>query len=245
MATYDPADDPEKMRALVQLAASIADQLANVACSLAAEADMLVRHDAAQHLPAIAKLIKRSARRTDAIVSDLLACAGQRPVQPRVLSIATVLSELAPMFQCMVGPSVTLTIDCAANIRPIYADLFQLEQIFCTLVARARDAIPDTGALTIRAANLWQSEPDPGNDQVCVEIADTGAAIPPDLLRRIFDPKLARKSYGLWLGLATMYGSVIQMHGRITVQSDQLGGCKFTILLPAYTNKRQAYEGGP
>ena len=237
MAIYDPATDSDKMRALVQLAASIADPLANVASSLTAEADMLAKADASQHLPVIAALIKRSARRTTAIVSDLLKFVGQQPARPRVLSVADVLSDLTSLLRRLVGQSVTLTVDCAENIHPIYADPYQIEQIMCNLVARARDAMPDGGAVTIRVANVSYQEWADARDYVCIEIADTGLVVPSPQLERIFEPKLVRKTYGLWLGLSTVYGTITQMGGRATAESDPSNGSKFTILLPACSNR--------
>lgn len=235
MVTYDPTNDSDKMRALVQLAASIADPLANVANSLATEADMLTRADAPHHLPAIAALIKRSARRTASIVSDLLAFTGQQPAQPRLMSVVRVLSDLTSLLERLTEPSA-LIIACPENVFPIQANLASFEQIMCTLVARARDAIPDKGTITIHISNLAKSvRPDLDRDHVCIEIGDTGSAIQSP--EQIFEPVLRRKNYGLWLGLSTVYGAILQMHGRIMVESDPSNGAKFTILLPAYSNR--------
>ena len=239
MAIYDPANDSDKMRALVQLAASIADQLAKVASSLTAEAEMLARADASQQLPTIAALIKQSARRTNSIVSCLLVFCSDQPGKPRIMSVASVMADLTSLLQRLVGPSITLTIDCADDVFSIQADFASFEQIMCTLVARARDAMRDEeGTITIQVSNLLRSvRPDLDRDYVRIEIADTGLVVPSPVLERIFEPKLVRKSYGLWLGLSTVYGAVTQMHGRATAESDPSSGSKFTILLPAYSNE--------
>ena len=232
MTIYDPTNDNDKMRALVQLAASIADQLANVASSLTTEAEMLARPDAFQNIATIAKLIKHTARRTDMIVESLLLCSGKCPVNPRVLDVTKVFAELTTVCQRLVGEAVTLTISCPENILPIYADLNQFEQIFFTLVARARDAIPNTGWLTIRVVNLTRTDqPTLDRDYVSIEIADSGLDILS--LESVFEPVLVRKSYGVWLGLAVVYGVVRQMGGRVTVETDSSRGSKFTIVLPA------------
>jgi hypothetical protein len=107
MTTYDPADDTDKMRSLVQLAASVGNQLANVAESLAIEAAQLDRCDS-QQLPAIAALIRLSARRTDSIARDLLRFAGQAPAQPRTLSVASTLSNIDSLLRRLAGDSISL-----------------------------------------------------------------------------------------------------------------------------------------
>jgi signal transduction histidine kinase len=232
MPVYDPTNDSDKMRALFQLASSIADQLANVASSLTTEAEMLASPDAFQNIGTIAKLIKHTARRTDMIVESLLLCSGKCPASPRVLNVAKVFAELTSMFQRMLGETITLTIVCPETVLPVYADLNQFERIFCTLVARARDAIPDNGWLSIRVANLTRADqPALDRDYVSIEIADSGLDILS--LESVFEPVLVRKSYGVWLGLAVVYGAVCQMGGRITVETDSSRGSKFTILLPA------------
>ena len=231
MAIYDPATDSDKMRALVQLAASIADQLANVAISLAVEAEMLTTRDASQHLQTIAALIKRSATRTDGIARGLLLFSGREPSRPQVISASAVLSDLLPMLRRMVGDSVKLILEYDNQDCLICVDARQIEQIICTLVARARDAMPARGTIKIRVRNLPPSErPDFEADQVCIEIIDTGFAI--RSLENIFEPVLTRNSYGLRLGLSTVYGAVVQMSGQITIESTSIG-TTFTILLPA------------
>jgi two-component system, cell cycle sensor histidine kinase and response regulator CckA len=83
----------------------------------------------------------------------------------------------------------------------------------------------DRGAITIRAATSASRE------LVLIDVADTGPCIPPLALRRTFEPILARKTFGLWLGLATAYGIVRQMGGHVTVDSDA-NGTRFSIFLP-------------
>jgi two-component system, cell cycle sensor histidine kinase and response regulator CckA len=243
MSTYDPAGDADKMRALIQLAASIADQLANVATSLAEEANILTKPGAERNLPAVAALIKRNVMRTNAIINSLRTFAGQLPTKPRVLDLPVVLAELTPMFESMLGPSVRLDVVCEADVRQIFADYTQLEQVLCTLVARARDAMPNGGAMAIRVANLPPSTAsDFEASYVRMEVGDTGFAIP--LLEHVFEPRLNRKSYGLWLGLSAVYGMVTQSHGRVVVESGPETGSKFVIFLPAYLKPRQVPSSG-
>jgi two-component system cell cycle sensor histidine kinase/response regulator CckA len=227
---HDPTEVSDKMRALVQLAASVADQLAKVATSLAAEADMLAKPDT--HHDAIATLIRRNADRTHAIVHSLLTFAGRLPVNPCSLSIATVVSDLQPVLQRLVGPSITLTVECTTAVAPIYADPVQIETILCTLAGRARDAMPDGGGLTMRATDVPPFPDSGGPSHVRLQILDTGETISsPD---RIFEPVLVRKGHGLWLGLSSVYGAICQMNGRITVVSEAPSGTTFTFQIPSY-----------
>ncbi|MGH7060847.1 MAG: response regulator, partial [Stellaceae bacterium] len=97
------------------------------------------------------------------------------------------------------------------------------------------------GRLTVRTANLSQSEPlrrghevMPAGDYVVVEVADTGIGIPADHLPRIFEPFFSTKEEGsgTGLGLSTVYGIVRQTGGFVFVDSAPGRGTRFRICLP-------------
>ncbi|HEY0078141.1 MAG TPA: ATP-binding protein [Pyrinomonadaceae bacterium] len=103
----------------------------------------------------------------------------------------------------------------------------KLQQVFTNLLLNARDAIPDSGRITIRTA----SETD---DAVTVEIADTGIGIAPENVARIYDPFYTTKGVGrgTGLGLAVSYGIVQEHSGHISVESAPGRGTTFRITIP-------------
>jgi signal transduction histidine kinase len=101
----------------------------------------------------------------------------------------------------------------------------ELNQVFMNLLVNAAQAIPDRGTITIRTSR---------NDQnVKVEISDSGIGIPPEHLSKIFDPGFTTKGVGVGtgLGLAICYKIVQEHHGTIEVESSNQG-TTFTITLP-------------
>ena len=102
----------------------------------------------------------------------------------------------------------------------------QLNQVFMNLLVNAAHAIEGRGTITIRTG---QQE-----DEVWVEIADTGKGIAPEYLKKIFDPFFTTKpvGQGTGLGLSLSCGIIQKHHGRIEVQSEPGKGTTFRVWLP-------------
>ncbi len=102
----------------------------------------------------------------------------------------------------------------------------QLNQVFMNLLVNASHAIEERGTITIRSGQR--------DNEVWVEITDTGKGIPAENLKKIFDPFFTTKPVGsgTGLGLSLSYGIIEKHHGRIEVQSVVGSGTTFRICLP-------------
>ncbi|MDH5822738.1 ATP-binding protein [Luteimonas sp. RD2P54] len=102
----------------------------------------------------------------------------------------------------------------------------ELNQVFMNLLLNAGQAIPERGVITVSTGQQ--------GDEVWVEIADTGAGIPEEMLQRIFDPFFTTKPVGTGtgLGLSISYGIAAKHHGRIEVASAPGEGSRFRVVLP-------------
>ena len=111
-------------------------------------------------------------------------------------------------------------IDCYPN---------QLNQVFLNILVNAAQAIDGKGEVTLRTRVLAGPPP-----QACVEISDSGSGIPPEVMKRIFDPGFTTKGVGVGtgLGLAISYRIIANHKGRIEVDSTPGKGTTFRILLP-------------
>jgi Signal transduction histidine kinase len=101
-----------------------------------------------------------------------------------------------------------------------------LNQVFMNLLLNAAQAVEGAGAITVRAGAT--------ENQVWVEIADTGKGIPPENLDRIFEPFFTTQPVGTGtgLGLSLVYGIVRKHKGRINVASEPGKGTAFRVCLP-------------
>lgn len=114
----------------------------------------------------------------------------------------------------------------------------RLNQVFMNLIHNAVQAMDRGGRLTVRSAR--------DEDEVVVEIEDTGKGIPPDVVDRIFDPGFTTKGrrVGMGLGLAITRQIVDHHGGEISVDSTVGEGTVFRIRLPVRLPEPTAGEGG-
>jgi signal transduction histidine kinase len=119
-----------------------------------------------------------------------------------------------------------VTKELSPAIPKIVADFDQLQQVCLNLIINAIQAMPEGGKLTIRTSI-------DNNQQVKIEVQDTGCGISPENMSKLFTPFFSTKGKkGVGLGLAVAYGIVQRHHGRIEVQSKVGEGTTFTIYLP-------------
>jgi signal transduction histidine kinase len=99
--------------------------------------------------------------------------------------------------------------------------------------------MPDGGRLLIRTYVPRRGDVS-AEDQVAVEVQDSGIGVPPDRLEKIFEPFYTTKAQsggtGLGLGLCRMLLS--EMSGRIEVDSVPSKGSTFRMLLGACPERR-------
>jgi signal transduction histidine kinase len=107
---------------------------------------------------------------------------------------------------------------------PAYAS--ELNQVWTNLIDNAAAAMHGTGTLTIRTARE--------DDNVLVEIGDTGPGIPEAIQKRIFEPFFTTKPVGegTGLGLDIAWRIVVNKHhGDLRVESAP-GDTRFQVRLP-------------
>ncbi|MDC0713437.1 ATP-binding protein [Stigmatella sp. ncwal1] len=113
-----------------------------------------------------------------------------------------------------------------APLPPVTCYPTQLNQVFTNLLVNAAHAIETRGELHVRT---WQEE-----DEVVVQISDTGRGMSAETLSRIFTPFFTTKprGQGTGLGLSISYDIISRHEGRIDVKSEVNKGTTFTIHLP-------------
>jgi PAS domain S-box-containing protein len=238
----DQLRQAQKMEAVGQLAGGVAHDFNNLLMVIQAHADRILGQ-----LPptdssyADAVEIHNATTRAASLTRQLLAFSRKQILQPKVLDLASVLTEVGKMLERLLGTRITLHLQIEPRLGKIKVDRSHLEQAILNLAVNARDAMPDGGTLTIQAQNvhfsetqIWQHSSLPPGSYVMLAIADTGIGIDPDAQSRIFEPFFTTKApgKGTGLGLSMVYGVVKQSDGAIAVESDLGRGTTFKIFLP-------------
>jgi signal transduction histidine kinase len=121
----------------------------------------------------------------------------------------------------------------------------ELEQVFLNLLRNAAQAMsmgespPDDPRIVVRLSNLASG--------VRCEVEDNGPGMPPEIVRRVFEPFYTTKAPGVGtgLGLSVSYFIVTRGHGgKMWVESAPGAGSRFVIELPASGLRKQDPDFG-
>jgi PAS domain S-box-containing protein len=178
--------------------------------------------------------IRRAARQAADLTGQLLIFSKREVAQPKPVDLEPVISGIDKMLQRTLGNHIRLETSLEAGLTTVLVDPGEVEQVIVNLAVNARDAMPDGGALTIRAQNVkidvdeasrLHPEPRPGR-YVELAVEDEGEGMTVEALARAFEPFFTTKPLGkgTGLGLATVYGIVRQIGGAVAIDSERERG---------------------
>jgi two-component system, cell cycle sensor histidine kinase and response regulator CckA len=232
----------QKMEAVGRLAGGVAGDFNNVLTVITGYAE-LMRGEIPSSSPTRRYVdeIIYAAERAAALTRHLLAFSRGTSVQTRVLDLNSVITGMKPMLERLLGQNIELILLNSPHLGRVKADPAQIEQIIVNLASNSRDAMPGGGKLVIETANVDLEEGSsaknlgirPGK-YVMLAVSDTGIGMDPETRSRLFEPFFTTKApgKGSGLGLATVYGSIKQADGQVTVYSQPHCGTIFEVYLP-------------
>ena len=188
-----------------------------------------------------AEEIRKAGERAASLTHQLLAFSRQQVLQPQILDLNALVTDMGKMLRRLIGMHIELTTKLAPELGQVKAEQSQIEQVIVNLAVNARDAMPEGGALLIETSNLDVNENlassfpflQPG-PYVLLTVTDTGIGMDANTRRHIFEPFFTTKGpgKGTGLGLATVYGVAKQSGGGVIVDSEPGKGSTFRIFLP-------------
>jgi len=225
----------EKMSAIGQLVSGVAHELNNPLAGISAFAQLLL---AEKRFPpdqrTAAETIYSEARRASRIVQNLLTFARQHKAEKVPTAINQVLDDTLELrgYELRVrGIDVRREYD--ESIPDTMADAHQLQQVFLNLITNAEQAMEQREGHHHRLTVSTRRS----GDAIRIEVEDTGAGIPANLIERIFNPFFTTKptGSGTGLGLSISLGIVREHEGKIWAENASQsggGGARFVVEVP-------------
>lgn len=178
------------------------------------------------------------AKRISSAVRGLLNYARPGPLLLGRIHLDRLVSETVafiahqPMFR-----TIHLENRVPSDLPAITADANQISQVLMNLLLNAAQATPPGGKVTISAQKVMF------NENVELQVTDTGCGIPPDILPHVFEPFFTTKrNHGTGLGLSISQAYVRSHSGTIHVESQLNRGTTVRIVLPIRQEGRAVSE---
>ena len=197
-------------------------------------------------------ILESSARRGADLISQILSFAQGIEGKHVTIQPHHLLVDILKIVEQTLPKSIEIHRYVPADLWLVSGDLTQLHQVLMNLCVNARDAMPQGGTLSIKAANLSidpafariSLDAQVGN-YVEVTITDTGTGIAPQLLERIFDPFFTTKEIGkgTGLGLSAVLGIIKSHGGFLDVQTQVNRGTQFSCLFACQQYTQSAPPG--
>lgn len=193
--------------------------------------------------------VQHNAQHLLQLINDILDMAkiesGKIELSPQMTDIQELTESIATIFEPTIKKKgLTLQLDFAEHLPPVYVDEDKVRQIFINLLSNAVKFTEKGGVrITIRPAD--------GDDsssfvQVCVE--DSGIGIKAEDMDKLYDKfsqidvSSVRQYEGTGLGLSIARGLVVMHKGKIWAESDFGKGSRFFFTLPSRKELMQKQE---
>jgi PAS domain S-box-containing protein len=231
----------QRMESLGTLAGGIAHDLNNVLAPIMMSVELLKEENLNQDAQALLETLTVSATRGADLVKQVLSFARGVEGKRVAVDLDALLRDLTKILQDTFPKPVRIRRVDPGRPHWVRGDSTQLHQVILNLCVNARDAMPNGGDLTIDLQQVTlddtysalSTDAKPG-DYVVVQVADTGAGIPPSIRERIFEPFFTTKELGqgTGLGLSTSQAIVKSHGGFISLYSEVGKGTRFRVHLP-------------
>ncbi len=242
-STEEQLRQAQKMEAIGQMAGGIAHDFNNILTVIDGYTSMLldevsVNEQSAGYL----REIQTASAFASGLTRQLLAISRRQIRTPEAFDFNSEIAETVKLLGRLITNNIALDVSLCSDSNFVWADRGQVSQILMNLVINARDAMPEGGRLRVSTETCTLSEQklnagmklNPGKYVVLI-VSDVGCGMSADVVARIFDPFFTTKpkGNGTGLGLATVYGILVQSNGSIEVSSEVGVGTTFRVLLPS------------
>jgi PAS domain S-box-containing protein len=169
----------------------------------------------------------------------LMTFSRQRTLAPVACDLNDRVAQVLELLRRTLGENINITISLGNDLWQSMIDPSEIDNAIINLAINARDAMPNGGMICLKTQNFETSETQatevlPAGKYVALSVADNGSGMPPEVVRRAFEPFFTTKEpgKGTGLGLSSVYGTVKECGGHVTIESEVGHGTIVTLYLP-------------
>jgi two-component system, cell cycle sensor histidine kinase and response regulator CckA len=244
----------EKMDAIGQLAGGVAHDFNNQLGGIMSYADLLLAKIRDEELRTYIEAIIQSCTRSKDLTGQLLAFSRKGQYQVVPVSIHRIVDEVVSMLGHSIDRRIQIRQRLAANPPTTIGDPTQLENALLNLGLNARDAMPEGGELVFATDTVTLDEEHCRNssfglmpgEYVRIKVTDSGTGMGEDTRSKVFEPFFTTKEQGkgTGMGLAAVFGTVVNHRGAVEVESEIGRGTTMTVCLPLSREEPREAEAG-
>ncbi|MFH1223966.1 MAG: ATP-binding protein [Pseudomonadota bacterium] len=227
---YKQLIQSEKLAAIGLLASNIAHEINNPLGGILAYAQ-LIKKDFPEGSPVHNDMseIESACNRCKNIITNLLDFSRDTSADGKsVVSVKKIIEGTFALLNiCVKNHNVQIEADDESL--SVLGNAGQLQQVLFNLLTNAVHATPKGGSIKISVKKQ-------DDNNVHIEVVDSGVGIPDDVMPKIFEPFFTTKDkgQGTGLGLFVTHGIISDHGGDIKVKSTKDGGSTFKVTLPVY-----------
>lgn len=219
----------EHLATIGELAAGLAHEIKNPLTGIKGAIEVILEEEKGKNREILSEILNQINRTSD-VIQNFLSYA--RPKEPvfTLTSIQKIIEDSITISKYYaLGKNIDIESICPSNIKNVYLDPDQIQEVLVNLLINSIDSIERKGKIEIRAC--------PREDGLEIRIRDNGKGINDEILPFIFKPFFTTKPKGSGLGLSISKRLIENHKGNITIESKEGSGTVVRVFLP-YLNER-------
>jgi PAS domain S-box-containing protein len=226
--------EAQRMEAIGKLSGGIAHDFNNILALVLGNAEVIAddatagspTHDAATD-------IIEAAEGGSRLVKRMLQYAAGQAGETEDIAVNVMVENVMGLVRRSIGRPIRHDVDLSAAVGRVHVDRAMFETALLNLIINARDAIDETGTVTVTTRRRINAGPALGT-VAAISVSDDGCGMDEAVKARAFEPFFTTKNSGSGngLGLAMVYNFVKRSGGDVLIESVIGQGTTVTMLLP-------------
>ncbi len=220
----------DRLAAIGEMSAVLAHEIRNPAASIRGAIQELAENVKLDGTDAqLMKIAIREADQLERIVSDFLGFVRPNPRGKEQFDVNQFLEEVVQVAErCLIpGSKVSILKEWPESLGNIMADRGQIRQAVLNVIQNGVEAMPEGGALRIRAGDDGESA-----GYIGIFVEDEGNGVSPEEACKLFDPFYTTKPHGIGLGMSIVHRIITSHGGSIDFESSSGKGTTVRMMLP-------------